>query len=109
MEIPGCRATGHEIDGLDITGYLIPWDVEHEDRPILWRLPGGAMLLPVFSTEAKLRAAMAAKSPGRDFRIKAIDEPVGFLESVAPHAVVGVDPRDVGGRTRFLAIELEGE
>jgi hypothetical protein len=100
------RPTGKLVKNLDIAGYLFPWD-ECSDQPVLMRSPaGGRFILPIFSSEQKLRDAMEWICPATPTRIKCILETREFLESIeaAGDVVVGADPYIHNGNTRWLQV-----
>lgn len=93
----------------DVAGWLLPWRLD-QDQPWLFTLEGTDWL-PVFSTELKLRGAMArAGVPEHAYRAKQITETGDFVRSAVEGGVrVMADPWVTPeGNTRFTEIRLPG-
>lgn len=94
--------------GLKIDGYLLGGWLDNQ-QPVLVMLEG-ATLLPIFSTKDKMDEFFATVLPkGRRWQAKQICDGPTFLSSALAQVRVVLDPYQVGGRTRWTEVELNGE
>lgn len=82
-----------------VTGCLLGWK---DDQPVLM-VNEDIFYLPIFSTEAKLRAMME-RIQVEGYTIKHIDDGYDFLGSVKGQVKVCLDPHPHGGHVRFMEI-----
>lgn len=101
--------TGKSPVSINITGYIFPWWTD-ADQPMLVRShpedKNPAFMLPIFSTEDKLREAVREwLSPDGPWKIKLIQDGIEFLSSFKRTGlIIAADPHIVNGNTRFVAV-----
>lgn len=92
----------------DITGYLMPWYIQRDQPVLLSGKVDKTFILPIFSTEEKLREAIDWIKPPADWKIKRIDDGADFVNSVLEWGcavIIGADPWITDkGNTRFMGV-----
>ena len=89
MESP--RRVSDTVHNIDVTNYVFPWK---DGQPVYVNGGGPDLFIPIFSTEAKLRHAMAVFGVAYE-AVKQIARPRAFFSGFPPYI-------DEGVRLRFM-------